>query len=342
MKHWQLVPRTESRITFPFVSKTGCFETGFFLAINSRKSQFWSSAAGCRQNLFLLKNKTPSAQKAKRSKARTKQEHGTNGQAPFRPLTLERRKSRDLSNEAAAQLQELELLAQSLLQGQEAKQQSVSRELHDNIAQVLTAVTNRMTMARTATKLPAWLRQELLDLQQHVESALTDIRLLARELRPALLDHCGLVAALEKHADSFRQRTRIALELEVDPEAARLIDPADLTHLFRLAQEALQNVEEHSGAARAWLTIVRNGDAMHLEVGDDGCGFTPDRITEAQGDGHLGLLGMRERAELLGGSFHLQTAPANGTTIRVQVPFSAKGSPEKPPTNATPSPEFQI
>jgi len=190
--------------------------------------------------------------------------------------------------------------------------------------------------------MPAWLRQELLGLQQDLETALTDIRILARGMRPALLDHCGLCAALDKHAEGFRQRTRIALEMQVDSEAAKFIDPENLTHLFRLAQEALHNIEEHSGATRAWLAIVRNNGTMHLEVGDDGCGFTPERINEAQADGHLGLLGMRERAELLGGSFHLETAPAKGTTLRVAVPVPAKTHQTAHQTNGPSQPEFHI
>jgi signal transduction histidine kinase len=85
-------------------------------------------------------------------------------------------------------------------------------------------------------------------------------------------------------------------------------------------QEAVQNIEEHSRAERAWLVLAQNDGTMHLEIGDNGCAFTPQRVAEAQADGHLGLLGMRERAELLGGSFQLEATPGKGTTIRVSVP----------------------
>lgn len=252
------------------------------------------------------------------------EDHGIDlaeGDPVHRPLTLERRKKRNLPRDAEAQMQELELLTRRLIQIQEQQQQTVSRELHDNVAQVLTAVTNRLALARTTSaRIPAWLQHELFDLQEHLGSALDDIRTLAREMRPSLLDHCGFAAALEKQTQGVRTRTSIQLHLEIDADAVAPFDNENLTHLFRLAQEALQNIEEHSRASRAWLHLGRKNGEMHLEIGDNGCAFTAKRVTEAQADGHLGLLGMRERAELLGGSFLLESSPGTGTVIRVSGP----------------------
>jgi signal transduction histidine kinase len=245
-----------------------------------------------------------------------------------RPLVLERRQHKDSSADASSHVRELEILAQNLIQTSEQQQQGISRELHDNIAQVLAATTNRLTLARTE-KMPAWLRQELLDLRALLEGALHDVRTLARDLRPALLDHFGFAAALERHADAFRQRSRITLEIRIEPDAVNFLDCENLTHLFRLAQEALQNIEDHSAATQAWFTLVQNDGTMHLEIGDNGRAFTPERVAEAQGDGHLGLLGIRERAELLGGSLLLEAVPDQGTTIRVEIPVP-------PPPHAVP------
>jgi signal transduction histidine kinase len=259
--------------------------------------------------------------------AKERPRHGNNGhrkkkEAPAdspRPVVLERRKNRDLPAGADDQIREFQALAQRLLELREQEHQDISRELHDNIAQVLSAAAARIGLARE-DRMPAWLRQELLDLRAHLQSALADVRTLARDLRPSLLDHFGFAAALEKHADGFRERTRMTLEVCVDPEALSFLDDGDITHLFRLTQEALQNIEEHSGASRAWIGLSQRDGTMHLEIGDDGCSFTPERVTEAQRDGHLGLLGMHERVELLGGNFHLDAAPDRGTTIRVTVP----------------------
>ena len=234
------------------------------------------------------------------------------------PVVFERRKNQ-LPAQFEAQVREFQALAQNLLEMREHEQQVISRELHDNIAQVLSAATARITLARQEP-IPAWLRQELLDLRDQLKAALADVRTLARELRPSVLDHLGFAAALEKHAEAFRQRTRMTLEVTVVPEAADFLEHGDLTHLFRLTQEALNNIEEHSGAKKAWIGLWENDGAMQLEIGDDGCAFTPERVAEAQRDGHLGLLGMRERAELLGGTFLLEAVPGQGTVIRITIP----------------------
>jgi signal transduction histidine kinase len=241
------------------------------------------------------------------------------GAVSHRPLSMERRKQGELPREVTEQMQELELLAKSLLRSQEAQQQTISRELHDNIAQVLSAITARISLAKD-TAVSAWVRHELTDLREQLKAAIDDVRTLARDLRPSILDHNGFADALEKHGDSFRDRTRMTLEMQIDPKAASILDTESLTHLFRLSQEALQNIEEHSEATRAWLRLAQKDGHMHLEIGDNGNGFTEHRVKEAQRDGHLGLLGMRERAELLGGSFHLEAVPSQGTSIRVTIP----------------------
>lgn len=210
-------------------------------------------------------------------------------------------------------------MAQNLIQTGERQQQTISRELHDNIAQVLAAASNRITLAKDE-KIPAWLRRELLDLRDQLEGALQDVRTLARDLRPALLDHFGFAAALEKQADIFRQRSGITLDIRIEPDAVNFLHYENLTHLFRLAQEALQNIEEHSAATRAWFSLLQQDGALHLEIGDNGRAFTPERVAEAQDDGHLGLLGIRERAELLGGLLLLEAVPGQGTTIHVKIP----------------------
>ena len=247
---------------------------------------------------------------------------------PARPLAMERRKNRTNPDEAQMQIRELQALVQELLRSKEEQDQVISRELHDNVAQVLNAATNRITLAKDEN-IPAWLRQELQDLREHLEGAMSDVRTLARELRPALLDHFGFAAALKKHADDFRQRTRLTLDLHLQPETVSFFDTENLTHLFRLTQEALQNIEEHSRANRAWIRLQRDNGSIHLEIGDDGCSFTPERVTEAQAEGHLGLLGMRERAEMLGGTFQLDGEPQRGTVIRVIIPFPESGTPEQ-------------
>ena len=249
-----------------------------------------------------------------------------------RPFVLERRKKPDLPADAKNQVREFQALARNLLDLREQEHQVISRELHDNIAQVLSAAAARISLAREES-IPAWLRQELLDLGQQLQLALTDVRHLARDLRPSFLDPRGFAAALDKHAEAFRERTTISLEVRLDPQAVSFFEPDNLTHLFRLAQEALHNIEDHSGARNAWISLWEHDKNMLLEIGDDGCAFTPERIVEAQRDGHLGLLGMRERAELLGGQFILEAEPGQGTVIRITIPPPPQNTPPKTPLN---------
>jgi two-component system, NarL family, sensor histidine kinase UhpB len=257
----------------------------------------------------------------------TKLRPGKNGVSTWsmRPLALERRKNIQAPIEAEAHIRDLQHLAQTLIESRERQQQDISRELHDNIAQVLAAATTRISIANEE-RMPAWLRQELIDLRDNLKAALEDVRHLARDLRPSLLDHCGFAAALDKHADAFRERTIIRLDLNVEPDAFNFLEPGNLTHLFRLTQEGLQNIEDHSGADQAWINVATHRGQLLLEIGDNGCGFTPARVSQAQADGHLGLLGMRERSELLGGQLVLETVPDQGTTIRVIIPPPAKSS----------------
>ena len=288
---------------------------------------------------FLLKHtpgsngqKSHADDRRRKETRRPKAKPGKSAQksAEPRPLVLERR-APSASDASGTHVRELEALTQSLLHAREQQRQDISRELHDNIAQILSAANARISLARQET-IPAWLRQELLDLSEQLRAALADVRTLARDLRPSVLDHLGFAAALEKHADAFRERNRMALEVTVAPEALGFLGNGDLTHLFRLAQEALQNIEDHSNATKAWIDLWECDGAMQLEIGDDGCAFSPERVVEAQKDGHLGLLGMRERAELLGGHFVLEAVPGKGTVIRITIP----PPPAKLPAGKTP------
>ena len=312
----------------------GSGETGgFLLAAGPHIADSQPSRTRLRRHATLLNNNIPQNKAATRmSKKRAKKfaperaelldsspGEASDGAVSHRPLSMERRKQRGHPREVTEQMQELELLAKNLLRSQAAEQQTISRELHDNIAQVLSAVTARISLAKD-TAVPAWVRHELTDLREQLKSAIDDVRTLARDLRPSILDHNGFAHALEKQVDTFRDRTRITLEMQIDPKAASILDSESLTHLFRLAQEALRNIEEHSEATRAWLRLAQRNGHMHLEIGDNGSGFTEHRVKEAQSEGHLGLLGMRERAELLGGSFLLEAAPSQGTSIRVTIP----------------------
>jgi signal transduction histidine kinase len=149
----------------------------------------------------------------------------------------------------------------------------------------------------------------------------------AAELRPAVLDDLGLIPALHSFLKSFTARTNVRTRLTAFAGVEKL-DTAKRTGLFRVAQEAFTNVARHAQASRVKVSIQRLLDAARMEIKDDGRSFQVEHVLRGRGSEHLGLLGMRERVEMVGGTFCVESAPGQGTTIRVEIPFAKvrKGS----------------
>ena len=198
-------------------------------------------------------------------------------------------------------------------QAQEEERRRISRELHDDTAQVLIATTRRV--ARLARDLDGPQRERADDIRADLDTAIESVRRFARNLRPSVLDDLGLLPALEWLAS----QTQTAARLEVSGPERRLSPTAELT-VFRLAQEALSNVDKHAGAASAALRITFEQSGVRLSVSDDGQGFTPEQAEARAQAGHLGLLGLRERVALAGGQLTVDSAPGQGTTLVFELP----------------------
>ena len=198
-------------------------------------------------------------------------------------------------------------------QAQEEERRRISRELHDDTAQVLIATTRRV--ARLARELSGPQRERADDIRADLDTAIESVRRFARNLRPSVLDDLGLLPALEWLAS----QAQTAARLEVSGPERRLSPAAELT-VFRLAQEALSNVDKHAQAASAALRITFGESAVRLSVSDDGQGFTPDQAEARAQAGHLGLLGLRERVALAGGQLTVDSAPGRGTTLVFELP----------------------
>lgn len=236
------------------------------------------------------------------------------------PLALERRKPVDMPALVRGQMQELHRLSRELMRAKEEQQRLISRELHDNLAQVLAAAINRLIVAKRKI-VSDELREEFAGVRRDLQHALEILSALSRNLRPPLVDHFGLVAALEKHAEGFRARNGIALNLEAGAPSVHHLDNQQTTHLFRIVQEALHNVEKHSGASEVSITLHEEEEHLHVEISDNGRSFRVEQVFEAQREGHLGLLAMRERTEMLGGKFHIIASPESGTSVRASIPL---------------------
>ena len=167
-----------------------------------------------------------------------------------------------------------------------------------------------------------------------MEESVNIVHRFARELRPAVLDDLGLIPALHSFMDKFTTRTGIRTRLTASGEVEQL-DMARRTALFRVAQEALTNVARHAKASQVEVSIRKVPEGMCMRVADDGKSFRVKRVIESRGRKHLGLLGMRERLEMVGGGFAIESAPGQGTVIQALIPRrkppakkSAKASPE--------------
>lgn len=227
----------------------------------------------------------------------------------------------EANRELARRGSQLQALSRRLVEVQEAERAALSRDLHDTAAQALTAVGFRLTRLARFVDDPARVTAELVELRGLTELVMADLRRLAVNLRPASLDRFGLVAAVEQYIESLRGQSELRIELAAaDLGEERL--PADVeTALYRITQEALANVARHSGATAAVVTLARAADGLTVTVQDNGVGLD---VAAALSKGRLGLQGMRERAELLGGRLTLESAPGAGATVRVWAPLMSR------------------
>lgn len=198
-------------------------------------------------------------------------------------------------------------------QAQEEERKRISRELHDDTAQVLIATTRRV--ARLSRELEGERKERADDILGDLNAAIESVRRFARNLRPSVLDDLGLLPALEWLASQAQTETR----LEVSGQERRLPPAVELT-IFRLTQEALNNVDKHAHAGSAAIRVAFGEGSVQVAVKDDGRGFTSEEAEARAQAGHLGLIGLRERVELAGGALRVSSAPGQGTTLAFSLP----------------------
>ena len=202
-----------------------------------------------------------------------------------------------------------------VVDAQELERKRLARELHDETGQALTSILLGLKpleqLASTEDE-----RAAVTSVRELVVSTLQDVRRLAVELRPTALDDFGLAAALERLAEGFREQTGIEVDIAAQLGDGRLPEEVETT-LYRIVQEALTNVIKHAEASRVSILLTRANGAVIAVVEDDGGGFDP----AATRDGGLGLLGMRERLALLGGTLRIEAGAHHGTTVAAEVPL---------------------
>jgi signal transduction histidine kinase len=236
--------------------------------------------------------------------------------AVMRLRLLERRSDEQRARAERAEA-EMRHLSQQLVATQEEERRKLSRELHDHVGQMLTALRMELgRVERTRTAPDGRFAQALAECKGLIETMLRSVRDLALGLRPSMLDDLGLQSALEWHVRDFRRRSPTRIELTVRGDLTALPDQSR-TCAYRVVQEALTNCARHARATRVDVTVACEGGRLDVAVVDDGAGFDPAR--RASG---LGLVGIEERARELHGTASIRSAPGRGTEVRISLPVA--------------------
>jgi signal transduction histidine kinase len=205
-------------------------------------------------------------------------------------------------------------LAQKLISTQESTLRHISRELHDEFGQVLTAIGSMLGRAGKHAPEGSPLREDLKEVQEVAQSTLNNIRTLSQALHPVLLEEAGLESTFDWYIPTVGRQTGLVLHYEKTGKPFPVETSAGV-HIYRVLQEALNNVSRHSGATDAWIWLRFSPDSLELEVEDHGTGFVAEKMQRG-----IGLVAMRERAELVGGTLAISPRPQGGTRVRLQIP----------------------
>jgi signal transduction histidine kinase len=211
-------------------------------------------------------------------------------------------------------------LAQKLISTQESTLRHISRELHDEFGQVLTAIGS--LLGRLGNQVPEGspVRADLAEVREIAQSTLNNIRSLSQALHPVLLEEQGLESTLDWYIPTAERQMGLALHYEKSG-AGFPVDTGAGVHIYRVLQEALNNVSRHSGGQEAWVRLKFVQDGLELDVEDHGKGFVAQNARQGVAAvGGIGLVGMRERAELIGGTLELLQPESGGTLVRLKVP----------------------
>jgi len=226
----------------------------------------------------------------------------------------------DLLGQSRQMQEQLRLLSRELLSAQEEERKKISRDLHDVIAQILTSINVRLAILKTkAARKATGLNRTIALTQRLVGRSVNLVHRFARELRPAALDDLGLIPALRTFVRHFTAETGIRVSLAASSDIEQ-VSSDQRTVLYRVAQEALTNAARHAKASRAEVILQRQDGAIWMSIRDNGKGFRPGPLPPSSNGRHLGLLGMRERVEMVGGTLTVTSARGRGTTVSARLP----------------------
>ena len=216
--------------------------------------------------------------------------------------------------------EQLRYLSHQLIAEQEEQRKKISRELHDEITQILAGINVYLAELKVEASVNTRsLTKKISRAQRLVQKSVKIIHRFATSLRPAVLDDLGIIPALKTYLKDFTKRTGIEIHFKAFAEIEQL-NGAKRTVLFRVAQAALANVAQHSKATLVEVTIMKLSRFVCMEIHDNGKSFDVERVLSAKLNEHLGLIGMRERVEMVGGNYGITSSQGHGTTICVELP----------------------
>jgi PAS domain S-box-containing protein len=235
-------------------------------------------------------------------------------------LRANRKEQSRLLKQSRSQQKQLRELSHRLLYAQEEERKRISRELHDVIAQTLVGINVHLSVLdQGKAASPESFLQQIADTRLLIDKAVKIVHDFARELRPTMLDDLGLIPALQVHMKQFMADTGIRVSLNAFADLDQSTTKAR-TVLYRIAQEALTNVARHAKASQVEVSIESIGNDIRMTIKDNGQGFQTGGKAGSKKKNRLGMIGMRERAEMIGGSFQVDSAPGGPTTVRVGIP----------------------
>jgi two-component system sensor histidine kinase DegS len=217
----------------------------------------------------------------------------------------------------------LKRLTRQIIMAQEQERKRISRELHDDVVQTLVGINVELAALGKGSSLGSTnLRRKIARAQRLVAGSVTSVHRFARELRPAALDDLGLIPALHTFMKNLSQRKRLRINLKASEHVENLGTNERIV-LFRVAQEALNNIVRHAEATTVNMSIMQVDGSIRMEISDDGKSFDVDKTLGAQNNRRLGLIGMKERVEMVEGVLTIVSPPGKGTTITAELPFKA-------------------
>ena len=221
---------------------------------------------------------------------------------------------------------ELHALSERAINAQEDERRAIAQSLHDDTGQALSMLIIHLDrIDERIQPRQKELKKQVADARELASNSLTELRRILSGLRPAILDDLGLVPAIRWYARSNLEQVGIRVVVKA-PSTPLELSSAVTTTLFRIVQEAVNNVIRHAGAGSVMIVLQLNEGTVQLQVEDDGCGFDPGHASrDAVELQRLGLLGIRERAELLGGEFQIESTPEKGTRLQVSIPLGGTG-----------------